>query len=113
MSSLIEANVSRAARLSSARRVQQIAVADIAQFTALVIERRLSFLGKRIDIASDELTLVTAAEAISEASGRHIEYTALPVDPVRQLPRLASRIGQPSPSRRRLNTPDDQSEMWY
>jgi len=70
--------------LPATRRLQKIAVADIAQFTALVIERRESFLGKRIDIASDELTFVTAAAAISEASGRHIEYTALPIDAVRQ-----------------------------
>jgi len=70
--------------LPATRRLQQIAVADIAQFTALVIERRESFFGKRIDIASDELTLATAAAAISEASGRHIEYTALPIDAVRQ-----------------------------
>src|SRR5947208_2940358 len=68
----------------AARRLQQIAVADIAQFTALVIERRESFLSKRIDIASDELTVATAAAAISEASGRHVEYTALPIDAVRQ-----------------------------
>ena len=66
------------------RRLQQIAVADIAQFNALVIERRQSFVGKRIDIASDELTVATAAAAISEASGRHIEDTALPIDAVRQ-----------------------------
>jgi len=66
------------------RRMQQIAVADIAQFTALVIERRESFLGKRIDIASDELTMATAAAVISEVSGRQIEYTALPIDAVRQ-----------------------------
>ena len=70
--------------LPATRRLQQIAVADIAQFTALVIERRESFLGKRIDIASDELTVATAAAAISEASGRHVEYTALPIDAVRQ-----------------------------
>src|SRR3989475_6556119 len=70
--------------LPATRRLQQIAVAAIAQFTALVIERRESFFGKRIDIASDELTLATAAAAISEASGRHIEYTALPIDAVRQ-----------------------------
>ena len=55
--------------LPATRRLQQIAVADIAQFTALVIERRESFLGKRIDIASDELTGATAAAAISEVSG--------------------------------------------
>jgi uncharacterized protein YbjT (DUF2867 family) len=66
------------------RRLQQIAVADIAQFTALVIDRRESFLGKRIDIASDELTLATVAAAISEVSGRRIEYAALPIEAVRQ-----------------------------
>src|SRR5437870_6121103 len=70
--------------MPATRRLQQIAVEDIAQFTALVIERRESFLGKRIDIASDELTLATATAAISEASGRHVEYTALPIDAVRQ-----------------------------
>ena len=66
------------------RRLQQIAVADIAQFDALVIERRESFLGKRIDIASDELTMTTVAATISEVLGRRIEYTAVPVDAVRQ-----------------------------
>jgi len=70
--------------LPATRRLQQIAVADIAQFTALVIERRERFLGKRIDIASDELTGATAAAAFSEVSGRHVEYTALPLDAVRQ-----------------------------
>jgi len=70
--------------LPATRRLQQIAVADIAQFTALVIERRDSFLGKRIDLASDELTIATAAAAIGDVSGRHVEYTALPIDAVRQ-----------------------------
>src|SRR3954469_9604949 len=70
--------------LPATRRLQQIAVADIAQFTALVIERRERFFGKRIDIASDELAGATAAAAISEASGRHIEYTALPIEAVRK-----------------------------
>src|SRR6185436_16129662 len=54
--------------LPATRRVQQIAVSDIAQFTALVIERRESFFGKRIDIASDELTMATAAAIIGEVS---------------------------------------------
>jgi uncharacterized protein YbjT (DUF2867 family) len=70
--------------LPATRRLQQIAVADIAQFTALVIERRENFLGKRIDIASDELTGATAAAAISEVSGRQIKYTALPINAIRQ-----------------------------
>jgi uncharacterized protein YbjT (DUF2867 family) len=70
--------------LPATRRLQQIALSDIAQFTALVIERRESFLGKRIDIASDELTVASAAAEISEVSGRHIKYTALPIDTLRQ-----------------------------
>jgi uncharacterized protein YbjT (DUF2867 family) len=70
--------------MPATRRLQQIAVADIAQFTALVIERRESFLGQRIDIASDELTGTTAAEVLSDVLGRHIEYMALSVDSVRQ-----------------------------
>ena len=71
--------------LPATRRLQQIALADIAQFTALVIEGRDNFLGKRIDIASDELTVATAAAAIGEVMGRQIEYTALPIDSVRLL----------------------------
>jgi uncharacterized protein YbjT (DUF2867 family) len=70
--------------LPATRRLQQIALSDIAQFTALVIERRESFLGKRIDIASDELTVTTAAAAIGEVSGRHIKYSALPIEALRQ-----------------------------
>jgi len=78
--------------LPATRRLQQIAVADIAQFTALVIERRERFLGKRIDIASDELTGATAAAVISEVSGRHVEYTALPIDAVRKQSEDAARM---------------------
>jgi uncharacterized protein YbjT (DUF2867 family) len=70
--------------LPATRRLQQIALADIAQFTALVIERRESFLGKRIDVASDELTPTTAAALISEAMGRRVEYTAFPLEAMRQ-----------------------------
>jgi uncharacterized protein YbjT (DUF2867 family) len=60
--------------MPATRRLQQIAVADIAQFTALVIESRESFLGQRIDIASDELTLATVAALITEETGRHVAY---------------------------------------
>ena len=62
------AKASIAIAVPATRRMQHIALADIARFTALVIERRESFLGKRIDIASDELTFATAAAALSEAS---------------------------------------------
>jgi uncharacterized protein YbjT (DUF2867 family) len=70
--------------MPATRRLQQIAVADIAKFTALVIERRESFLGKRIDIASDELTGATLSAALSKVSRRKIEYTAVPIEAMRQ-----------------------------
>jgi uncharacterized protein YbjT (DUF2867 family) len=70
--------------LPATRRLQQIAVDDIARFTTLVIERRERFFGKRVDIASDELTGSAVAATISEVSGRRVEYTAVPVDAVRQ-----------------------------
>jgi len=66
------------------RRLQQIAVADIARFTALVIDRRDEFLNRRIDIASDELTGLTTGAVLSKVSGRRIGYAALPVDSVRE-----------------------------
>ena len=75
---------SLALALPATRRLQMIAVADIAQFTALVIERRDPFLGERIDIASDELTGVRAAATIGEVSGRRVDYVALSLDTVRQ-----------------------------
>jgi uncharacterized protein YbjT (DUF2867 family) len=70
--------------LPATRRLQQIAVIDIARFAAFVIERRDDFIGKRIDIASDELTMSTAAAVLTEVTGRHIEYSPTPMDSVRQ-----------------------------
>ena len=63
---------------SVTRRVLQIAVADIAQFAALVIDRR-NFLGKRIDIVG-RLTKVTVAAANQARHPAAIKYTALPIN---------------------------------
>lgn len=56
------------------RAVQQVALADVASFTARVIERPDRFIGKRIDIASDEITGAKAAEILSRVLGRTIAY---------------------------------------
>jgi hypothetical protein len=42
--------------LPATRPLQQVALADIAAFTALVLETREEFAGRRVDIALDELT---------------------------------------------------------
>ena len=61
------------------RTLQQISVQDISSFVALVLENPDRFLGKRIDVASDELTGKRAAEILSAASGRQIEYVQQPI----------------------------------
>jgi hypothetical protein len=55
--------------LPATRRLQQIAVADIGRFAVLVIDRREEFLGWRIEIASDELTGLTAASVLARPPG--------------------------------------------
>ncbi len=69
--------------LPASRGLQQVALDDIAGFAALVLECREPFLGQRLDIASDEVTGPQAAEIISRASGRKIEYVELPIAQLR------------------------------
>jgi uncharacterized protein YbjT (DUF2867 family) len=67
------------------RELQGIALENIAQFTALVLENRDRFVGKRFNIASDELAVKQYAEVISRASGRTIEYVEVPMEKVREM----------------------------
>lgn len=70
--------------MPAGRILQQVALDDIAGFAALVLENREQFLGKRIDIASDELTFPRLAEILSTVLGRKIQYTSFPVDSLRE-----------------------------
>ncbi len=65
--------------------LQGIAVADIGAFASLVLERRDAFLGRRVDIASDELTGAEYAEVVARASGRPISYSEVPLEQVRAM----------------------------
>src|SRR6266487_1463208 len=65
--------------LSPSTILQHIALENIAEFSTLVLERRNSFLGKRIDIASDELTGEQAAKILSEELGRKIKNVQVPL----------------------------------
>ena len=70
--------------LSPSLILQQSALENIAEFFALVLERRNSFLGKRIDIASDELTGQQAAKVLSDELRRKISYVQVPLEQIRQ-----------------------------
>jgi hypothetical protein len=70
--------------LSSYSVLQQSALQNIAEFSALMLERRKPFLGKRIDIASDEVTGEQAARILSNALGYKIRYVPIPLNQVYQ-----------------------------
>ncbi len=71
--------------LPAGRSLQGIAVTDIGTFAALVLERRDEFLGRRVDIASDELTGPEYAEVIARAAGRPISFAEVPLEQVRAM----------------------------
>ena len=62
------------------RPLQQIPVGDVAKFAALAIERPDDFIGRRIELASDELTGSQAAQRLSHVLGRHIDVAQLDQD---------------------------------
>ena len=70
--------------LPSSRPLQQIALSDIAAFTGVVLENREKFVGRRLDIASDELAGEEVAEVLTRVTGREIHYVELPLEQVRQ-----------------------------
>jgi len=70
--------------LPSSRPLQQIALSDIAAFTRVVLENREEFVGRRVDIASDELTGKEVAEVLTRVTGHEIHYVELPLEQVRQ-----------------------------
>jgi uncharacterized protein YbjT (DUF2867 family) len=74
-----------------ARALQQIAVADIGTFAAVVVARREAVFGRRFDIAGDELTGEEQAAILSKAIGREIRYEGISPDLLRaQSEELAS-----------------------
>jgi len=70
--------------LSLSTTLQQSALQNVAEFSALVIERRKPFLGKRIDIASDDVTGEQAAKILSNELGYKIRYVPIPLEQVYQ-----------------------------
>jgi uncharacterized protein YbjT (DUF2867 family) len=70
--------------LSASTVLQQSALENIAEFSALVLERRKQFLGKRIDIASDEITGEQATNILSNVLGYNIRYVSIPLEQVYQ-----------------------------
>lgn len=70
--------------LPADRPLQMLALADLATFTRLVLERPGEFQGRRIDLASDQLTGTEAAKVLAQLTRSAIGYAELPLAAVRQ-----------------------------
>lgn len=63
--------------------LQMVPVADLAAFCARVLEWPDEFLGRRIEVASDEVTGEQAAALVSHVSGHKLRYEEVPLEVVR------------------------------
>ena len=68
--------------MPATRKLQQTALADIAGFAALVLERGEPFFGQRFNIASDDLSGRAMAAILSDVVRRGVEYVEVPLDRV-------------------------------
>lgn len=64
-------------------RLQQIAVEDIGGFGGTVIDQRDSFVGRRIEIAGDDLSSVESAAVLTKVLGRPIAAAQVPMEQIR------------------------------
>ena len=69
--------------ISPTRILQMIAVDDIGALVAMAFARPKEFLGKAIEIAGDDVTGQRAAEILSNATGKPVEYVQQPIEQVR------------------------------
>ena len=60
--------------LPRSRALAQVAIDDVAAFAVLAAEQRGRFLGRRIELASDQLTGPQAAERLSRVTGHRFEH---------------------------------------
>ncbi len=63
--------------------LQQVAVADIGAFGATVVDRKEDFVGRRVDIASDELTSAESAAVLGRLLDRTVEHFEVPMEQIR------------------------------
>ena len=69
--------------LKPGTKLQMVAVEDIARYALLAFEKNTRLNRAAIDLAGDELTMPEAAEVLTEALGRKIQYAETPIAAVR------------------------------
>lgn len=65
--------------------LQQVNTEDIGVFAAMAFEDTERWIGREVDLAGDELTMLEVAETFSSVSGREIGYFQVPWDQFREM----------------------------
>jgi uncharacterized protein YbjT (DUF2867 family) len=73
-----------AVALKPSTALQMIAVADVGRYGAWAFEKHEELNGRAIDIAGDQKTMPETARILSEASGRTVRFTPVPIEEVRK-----------------------------
>jgi uncharacterized protein YbjT (DUF2867 family) len=66
--------------LTATRKLAQVAVADIAAAAVAVIESPDAYVGKRCDLAGDEVTGNEAVDILSRVTGQKFKYFQVPME---------------------------------
>src|SRR5438445_5570725 len=61
------------------KKIKLISISDVGKFAAMAIEERKHFVGKRIDLAADDLTPMEMALFLTTAMGTNIYYLEKPL----------------------------------
>ena len=67
------------------RSLQLISVDDIGAFTAIAFDNPGDWVGRAVDIAGDELTMVQIADRLSAALGLPVRYNEMPIEQLRSM----------------------------
>lgn len=68
--------------LTESRPLQQVALADLGRLVASLVDRRVEFLGARIEVAGDQPTPEQMAAALAVAGGRPVRYRRISLEEI-------------------------------
>jgi uncharacterized protein YbjT (DUF2867 family) len=70
--------------LSPQTPLQQISIEDIGAFAVMAFQTPSKWLGRTIQLAGDEATMIRVAELLTQAAGHRVSYVQVPWDQFRQ-----------------------------
>ena len=60
------------------KKLQQVTVDDVGAFCAIALEHPEKWIGREVDLAGDELTMLQVAQTFSRVIGRQVSYVQMP-----------------------------------